>query len=345
MMEKISPTVLKYAKWVSIALVVLFLPYAFFFLLPLTLPLLMDNAFHVSKSNPIDAYGLMGDSYGIFNAFFSGLAFLGVLITLYLQSRDKRKRTVVEQYYQMLDVQQKVIDEINVSQVRKAKQGEPVTVAKGRKAFVEFKIQMKHLVKAIRDVVGKNGFELSDVDIADIAYAIFFYGSSKSWKPFMMEYLKDYPDTERLVDAIITRLDNEKNYILYRPNQNYLSVYYRNMYNAIKLIDNSSLFSEVEKLNYVKILRAQLSNAELYVLFFNIISRFGKKWIANNYVTKYQLIQNLPSKYCDGYYPKDYFPEIKFEGDELCLSPFKEQIVKRGNFYSNVYFKNTHTGI
>lgn len=204
-------------------------------------------------------------------------------------------------------------------------------MAEGRKAFLEFKIQMKYLVKAIKEMSERNGFKFSDIDIADIAYAVFFYGSSKSWKPFMMEYLKDYPDTERLVDAIIARLDSEKRFILYRPNQNYLSVYFRNMYNAIKLIDNCGLISSEEKKDYVKILRAQLSNAELYILFFNIISRFGKKWVDNDYVTKYQLIQNLPSKYCDGYNPKDYFPEIKFEGEELCLSPFKEQIVQREN--------------
>ena len=310
---------------------VLALLYLFFFLLPLTLPFFRDHVFNVSDNNKIDVLGQMGDSYGIFNALFSGLAFLGVLITLYKQSRDNRKHTVVEQYYQMLDVQQKVLDEINVAQVRKVKQGEPIAVAEGRKAFVEFKIQMKYLVKAIKEMSERNGFKFSDIDIADIAYAVFFYGSSKSWKPFMMEYLKDYPDTERLVDAIIARLDSEKRFILYRPNQNYLSVYFRNMYNAIKLIDNCGLISSEEKKDYVKILRAQLSNAELYILFFNIISRFGKKWVDNDYVTKYQLIQNLPSKYCDGYNPKDYFPEIKFEGEELCLSPFKEQIVPRDN--------------
>lgn len=326
-----SPKVKKYLKGTGIFVAVLALLYLFFFLLPLTLPFFRDHVFNVSDNNKIDVLGQMGDSYGIFNALFSGLAFLGVLITLYKQSRDNRKHTVVEQYYQMLDVQQKVLDEINVAQVRKVKQGEPIAVAEGRKAFVEFKIQMKYLVKAIKEMSERNGFKFSDIDIADIAYAVFFYGSSKSWKPFMMEYLKDYPDTERLVDAIIARLDSEKRFILYRPNQNYLSVYFRNMYNAIKLIDNCGLISSEEKKDYVKILRAQLSNAELYILFFNIISRFGKKWVDNDYVTKYQLIQNLPSKYCDGYNPKDYFPEIKFEGEELCLSPFKEQIVQREN--------------
>ena len=101
------------------------------------------------------------------------------------------------------------------------------------------------------------------------------------------------------------------------------------MYNAIKHIDNSKLLSSKEKNDYVKILRSQLSNAELYILFFNVISRFGKKWIDNDYITKYQLIQNLPSKYCDGYDPKEYFPDVRFEEEEKCLSPFKKQIVQR----------------
>lgn len=76
-------------------------------------------------------------------------------------------------------------------------------------------------------------------------------------------------------------------------------------------------------------LRAQLSNAELYILFFNIISRFGKKWVDNNYVVKYQLLQNIPAKYCDGYDPKEFFPDLAFESEELCLSPFKEKIEVR----------------
>ena len=101
MMKKINPTVLKCAKWAGITIVVLFLLYAFFFLLPLTLPFLKEKVFHVSN---IDKLGQMGDSYGIFNALFSGFAFIGVLVTLYLQSRDNRKRTIVEQYYQMLEV-------------------------------------------------------------------------------------------------------------------------------------------------------------------------------------------------------------------------------------------------
>lgn len=319
----------KYVKWGLIALIALIFLYGFFCWLPSLLPFLKEKVFLVSNSSTISDYGLMGDSYGIFNALFSGLAFFGVLVTIIVQSRDNRKRTIVEQYFKMLDEQQKVVDEINVPQARRAKKDEEIVIAKGRKAFVEFKIQLKYLVIEIRKVASDGGFELSDIDVADIAYAVFYYGSDTSWKTFMIEYLKDYRDAERLVDAIVSKLKSNKRYILDRPNHNYLSVYFRNMYNAIKLIDNSTLFNEEEKINYVKVLRSQLSNSELYILFFNLISRFGKKWIDDNYVVKYQLIQNLPPKYCDGYNPKDFFPGIKFEGEEVCLSPFKETVVSR----------------
>ncbi len=86
-----------------------------------------------------------------------------------------------------------------------------------------------------------------------------------------------------------------------------------------------------EKYNAIKVLRGQLSNSELYVLFFNLISRFGKKWVAAGYVERYQLLQNLPIKYTEGYNPKEYFPNISFESEELSLSPFTEEIKLREN--------------
>lgn len=154
-MKKMNPKFLKYLKRAGIVLAVLFILYAFFYWLPLSLPSLRGNFPSDSEDNSMSIFGQMGDSYGIFNALFSGLAFFGVIATLYIQSRDNKKRTVAEQFYQMLDVQQKVIDEIHVSQVRKARPGETISSAKGRKAFLEFKIQIKNLVQAVKDVSQK----------------------------------------------------------------------------------------------------------------------------------------------------------------------------------------------
>jgi len=59
-----------------------------------------------------------------------------------------------------------------------------------------------------------------------------------------------------------------------------------------------------------------LSNPELYVLFFNVISPFGKKWREKNYVNKYALVKNIPHDYLDGYDMKSYF-NIEYEYEEV----------------------------
>lgn len=102
---KMKSNTRKYLKWGAIGLLALSFLYAFLFLIPLSFPFFMDHVFHVTKENPIDAFGLMGDSYGRINALFSSLAFFGVLVTMLIQSRDNKKRTIVEQYFKMLDEQ------------------------------------------------------------------------------------------------------------------------------------------------------------------------------------------------------------------------------------------------
>ena len=302
----------------------------FFIGFPKLLPFLLSHIYGVDNVNTMNAamqnYGLAGDSFGIYNALFSALAFFGVIWTLYIQKQDVKKASLVNRFYKMLDYQEKLIKEMTVFPVCKAKPDKPVQPVSGRKVFVEYKIQLKYLMKAVEEVSEKNNFELTEPDVADIAYAVFYYGAAAGWKEFMLEYLKDYPETEKLVDNINTVLVSQKyrRFFLGRTNQNYLSVYFRNMYNTIKIIDSTKLLNEMEKKEYVKILRAQLSNAELYVLFFNLMSRFGRKWIANDYVSKFEIIQNLPSKYCDGYDPKDYFNTIKYESEEKTLSTFHE---------------------
>lgn len=224
-------------------------------------------------------------------------------------------------------VQEILVSQISVHPITIDKRVKHPDVIQGRKAFVENKIQLKYLMKAISEISNENNLALSKTGIADISYAVFYYGSAVTWADFMKGYLKDYPEPEKLVNLIINKLSTIERYALNRTNQNYLSVYFRNLYNTIKFVDNATSLSEEEKKKHIKILRARLCNSELYVLFFNVISRFGRKWIENDYIVRYQLIQNLPPKYCDGYDPKLYFPSISFEGEEKCLSWFNDDAV------------------
>lgn len=118
-----------------------------------------------------------------------------------------------------------------------------------------------------------------------------------------------------IAEKISDKINKNPDLKLARTNQTNLSTYFRNMYNAIKLIDESEVLIEKQKKDIVKIYRAQLSNPELYVIFFNVLSRFGKKWKEHDYIVKYELFKNIPKDYCDGYDPYLYFPMI-YEYDE-----------------------------
>ena len=120
----------------------------------------------VASRSQLEKYGLYGDSYGIWNAFFSALAFFGVLYTLWRQNKETAKRSLIDQYYKMLDFQQTLIDDMAVPSVSNNKTNtatimnktaelkvtEGPEIVKGRKSFVEYKAQLKYLMRAVQEI-------------------------------------------------------------------------------------------------------------------------------------------------------------------------------------------------
>lgn len=178
----------------------------------------------LESGNHLDKYGLYGDSYGIWNAFFSALAFFGVVYTLWRQNKETAKRSLIDQYYKMLDFQQTLIDDMAVPSVSRNKTNtatilnkteelkvmEGPEIVKGRKSFVEYKAQLKYLMKAVQEISAEKDLNLREMDVADIAYAVFYYGAGKDFKPFMHEYLKDYEQKELLADEILIKIAKDK---------------------------------------------------------------------------------------------------------------------------------------
>ncbi|GAB3414854.1 putative phage abortive infection protein [Niabella aquatica] len=79
----------------------------------------------------------------------------------------------------------------------------------------------------------------------------------------------------------------------------HLAHYFRHLYAMVKLVANSSI-SEDEKMRYLKVVRAQLSNQEQALLFYNWICRkYGENWEKgdNRYFTKYRMIHNIWPKH------------------------------------------------
>lgn len=75
----------------------------------------------------------------------------------------------------------------------------------------------------------------------------------------------------------------------YDKHQSDLGHYFRNLYHIIKFINNADIF---EKGRYTSLVRAQLSNDELVLLFYNSITPYGSEKF-KPLIEKYHLLKNL----------------------------------------------------
>lgn len=248
---------------------------------------------------------------GFIGTFFSFLSMLLIIYTIMNQNIENRKSMLMNNFFKMLDYHNQNVEQINIPHIDKTKN----VKESGRRAFVVYKIQIKRLIENVRKIINDEHIQISDKELIDICYNVFFYGLDERWQEFIRGKLSNYCCSNLIIDKLLIKIQSNPELKIGRTNQTNLSTYFRNMYNAIKLIDKSNVLSLSEKKEIIKIYRAQLSNPELYVLFFNLMSRFGKKWVSNNYVIRYELIKNIPKDYCDGFNPKDYFL-MKYEDED-----------------------------
>ncbi|MGV3612571.1 MAG: putative phage abortive infection protein [Fluviicola sp.] len=269
--------------------------------------------FNTSLSINTDLASDFGGFFGGFiGTIFSILSSLMLIYTIYNQKIEREKEEVTNHFFKMIDYHNENVSQLKIPHLKTTNQEDK---SEGRRSFVEFKLQIHHLLKIVEMVNQENNYNLNKDDILDIVYILFYYGIDESWISFIHEKLKKYNDLHNGLIEKVHQQIKSSDLELGRTNQTNLSTYFRNMYNALKLVDDALVLSEAEKQNLVRIYRAQLSNPELYVLFFNLASRFGKNWKSKNYITKYEFIKNIPSNYCDGYCPNEFF-KMKYEDEE-----------------------------
>lgn len=248
---------------------------------------------------------------GYIGTIFSILSVILLIYSIFNQNIETKKNEIRNHFFKMVDYHNENVKQINISHIDKGKEYS----SEGRRAFVIFKIQIKRLLELVEEVNTSKSYQLDKSSIIDIAYIIFYYGLDSKWMPFIQDKLKMYPNHKDIIQELLAKIESNTNLKLGRTNQTSLSSYFRNMYNAIKMVDDNKYLSYKEKGDLIKIYRAQLSNPELYVLFFNLTSRFGQKWKEKKFVTTYKFIKNIPKGYCDGYEPNDFFV-MTYEDEE-----------------------------
>ena len=131
-------------------------------------------------------------------------------------------------------------------------------------------------------------------------------------------------DYQNAFESLLKKTKTDK---YYGGHQYKLGHYFRHLFMTVKYINDQDSIKYESKYNYIKMLRAQISTIEQYLIFYNSLSFMGRAWelehlsanptdkVRNRWLfTKYNLIKNTPNLIQLETVKLDtYYPDIHFE--------------------------------
>ncbi|QXP74710.1 putative phage abortive infection protein [Tenacibaculum sp. AHE15PA] len=271
---------------------------------------LLFKAFNGNELNSTNA-----SEFGSFIGGYMGTLFALVsVIFLYTTLRDQRRTSEIEKFetrfFELIRLHRDNVQEITLK------------TQNGKKIFVLFIREFREIMKIVKDVF-KND-KLEKKQIIEISYLAFFYGIGPNSTRILKNSLSNYDKTKvkKLTDELQSQKQKVKkerkfNYVPFEGHQSRLGHYYRHLFQSIAYCHNKKI--DIDKYEYIKLIRAQLSNHEQALLFLNSISKLGKPWKDENLIKTYRLIKNIPEDFFDPKKEidiKELYPEMIFEYEE-----------------------------
>lgn len=275
----------------------------------------------------------LGDTLGgIMNPFIAIGAAILTFLAFYMQfkaNKQQRDQFTIElkeqreqfsksqfetQFFEMLRLHKENVNELEIDMPSKT---EVLGIRdqqnlKGRKVFSSL-LDEFHSVLFIINCTNK---ELSVKEKVELVYPFFFDGysayedtkvfvklNSTSFKVALQKLMNEhnifggYEITQTLERVTGISLPYKVNYPLLRGHSSQLGHYYRHLFQTVKFVCSqpSELIDYQKKRDFLRILRAQLSNEEQILLFYNWMAEYGSAWEnnVNKYFTDYRMIHNL----------------------------------------------------
>lgn len=215
--------------------------------------------------------GSFGDMFGAVNALFSGLAFAGLIYALYMQRKELRlQREELALQRKELELTRGELNEQNITLKCQRFENTFFHMLSLHNELVESCTYEFYSPNELKTISGRNA-------ISNI-YSDFQRRCETMEKRLTAGKMKITPEHI-----------NKEYMEFYKGEQHNLGHYFRNMYNIVKFVKNSSIS---EKRLYTNLLRAQLSTHELALLFYNCLSDVGDKF--KPLVEEFALLKNLP---------------------------------------------------
>lgn len=207
--------------------------------------------------------GLFGDTFGSINAFFSALAFAGVIVAILLQRKELEfQREELEQTREEFQRQTKEFEE----------QNQTLSIQRFESTFFSMLNLLISIVngmhyKRVETTITAGGFN-SNAMTEKIHKHIIEQQGRNVFSYFRERLLDELRSVALSKTAFKTTIHN---FIFNKPEEAnvQLAHYFKTVYSALKFIETSSIFNLNEKRKYINILRAQLSHDELFLLLCN----------------------------------------------------------------------------
>jgi hypothetical protein len=254
---------------------------------------------------------------GLVGPMFYLASFFLLYETIIAQNKSFEKQQFETKFFELIRFHRQ-----NVTEMEYRVPWEEHKYITGPLVFREIKSQFTKIYKIICPFIEATDTispKKKKTESINISYLLLFFGVSQSTLPIVEELL-DRKYDRALVKNIIEEVRKEKTSfnpetMYFSGHQVRLAHYYRHLYQLVNYVDNTEFLSDKQKYDYVKILRAQLSQHEIAIFFLNSLS-LGLPWEKHGYITKYKFIKNLPPNFIDDIDPKEYYGGFEYEWEE-----------------------------
>lgn len=219
--------------------------------------------------------GTFGDMFGAANALFTGLSFVGLIVTILLQRKD-----------------------LNIQRNELQKQTDSIHVQNFESTFFQMLgilhgvIESLEIIDEGKIIRGRRVFSILNAKINKLLYDFTTTEEYQDRSDYLIEDIIRYTFIEKK-DAIKVYDD------LYNDYSDVLGHYFRALYHIVKFTDQHT---GIDKQKYISIARSHLSNSEITLLYYNCLHENGVLQF-KPLVEKYALLNNIDWKY----FPEEIF--------------------------------------
>lgn len=218
-------------------------------------------SYALANTDRAERWGPIGDFIGgTLNPLLTFLTFVGVLVSIFLQrmelslSRAELKRSA--------DALEKQIESIEAQN------------------FETTFTQLLQSLNSLTDSIDLRNPNTDAVTSGKDCFRVFYTRLNKKYRSNLKKAVKNHSNLETL------RLSYQN---FWKENHQELGHYFRFLYNVYRFLDSSSAAQDY----HFKLLRAQLSDHELLLIFYNCHSKAGRNFV--DMATKYEIFDNMPT--------------------------------------------------